>query len=80
MSDSEPEGDQKANSAWTEEEFERLFAAVREYGKDWSKITSFVGTRNESAIKSQAMALKKKFKNIPGAAEIFPLMDLPKQT
>ena len=56
MSEIKPDGNRDFGSKWnwSQEEKEKLFEAVEKYGKDWGKISEFMGgQRSISSLKSQ---------------------------
>ena len=53
---------------WTclSKEDKKLFEAIRMFGKDWKKVTEYVGTRERGLICSHVQNLRKKFEKDGG--------------
>ena len=50
---------------WTEEEHKKFLYALALYGKNWSKITRYVGTRARMQVTAHGLYLRKKWKKDP---------------
>lgn len=55
---------------WEESEESNFNSAVRAYGKDWKKITDFVGTRRREAIYSHALTVRQRAAGRPKDPEL----------
>jgi SHAQKYF class myb-like DNA-binding protein len=56
---SEHDGSQATNGRWSEREHYLFLIAVKEYGRDWKKIESFVKTRSSTQARSHAQKVLK---------------------
>ena len=45
---------------WADDEHARFIQAVRLYGKNWSEITNYVGTRSRQSVYSHAQKFRKR--------------------
>ena len=62
---------------WTGKECEDLIAGIREFGKDWMKVTEKVSTKNNNAVQHKAAKLQQMFKldsTLPGS-DILPILN-----
>ena len=55
----------KKRQPWTDKERDDLIAGIREYGKDWVKVTAKVATKNNKAVQHKAERLHQMFKLDP---------------
>ena len=55
----------KGDRYWTEEEHERFIEAVRLFGKDWGRITSYVGTRSRQSVYSHGQKFRLRVEREP---------------
>jgi SHAQKYF class myb-like DNA-binding protein len=44
----------QSNGRWSDEEHDRFIQALKMYGKDWSKVHKYVGTRSSAQTRSHA--------------------------
>ena len=51
----------KKGGIWTDDEHKKFIEAVRIYGKNWSKITEYIGTREKALVASHAQNFRRKF-------------------
>ena len=63
---------------WSSDEHDKYLQALRTYGKDFQKITDFVGTRDINSVRSYAVKLIKIFKKSATAEEAHLLTILEK--
>ena len=54
---------QKNVGRWKPEEHQRFLEALKLYGKDWNKISRYIGTRDVINIRSHAQKFFKKISN-----------------
>lgn len=54
---------QKNKGRWKPEEHQRFLEALKLYGKDWNKISRYIGTRDVINIRSHAQKFFKKISN-----------------
>ena len=62
---------------WTGKEIEDLIAAIREFGRDWVKVTAKLECKNIKAVIHKAERLRKMFtldQTLPGS-DILPILN-----
>ena len=62
---------------WTGKECEDLIAAIREFGRDWVKVTEKLASKNVKAVQHKAERLHQLFKRdptLPGS-DILPILN-----
>ena len=55
----------KGERYWSQEEHERFIEAVKHYGKSWSRITSYIGTRSRQSVYSHAQKFREQVEREP---------------
>ena len=65
-------------SDWQDSELIRLISAVKVYGRNWTKVIPYVGTRDRMQIMNQAVSLRDQYQRDSHliGAEILPQLDL----
>lgn len=55
----------KGERYWSDDEHKRFLEAVKLYGKNWSEITRYVGSRSRQSVYSHAQKFRKRVEREP---------------